>query len=889
MIRKIFKFVGTKDYTIRENMIINIMFLGLAIDAVAIVEELFVATSFYNLIPLLGIMVGLLLAMLLMFKFQKSEAAAILIGFSVVLVAFPSVFLLSGGIDGGSTVWFVLGIFYFIGMFNGRKMYAFTGITIIVDSIVYYTGYKYPEMINQMDSIEEVYFDSFFGVVLVGLLLGFVTKYQLRAYDRERQLALSQRDEIEKFSDSKNDFFASMSHEIRTPINTIIGLNEMILREEKISEETIENAVTIQNASKMLLSLVNDILDLSQIESKKMEIIPVEYKTTAFFSDLIDMIRIRLEEKELDFKVHVDRDFPSVLFGDDKRLKQVVLNLLTNAAKYTKQGSVTLEARVEKIGEEWCKVTISVSDTGVGIRSENLEALFNSFTRVENSDNRKIEGTGLGLSISKQLMELMGGQITVDSIYTKGSTFTVMLEQKIVNATPIGNVNFLGNIKHREIYKQKFEAPEARVLVVDDNDLNRTVITKLLKATKLQIDMADGGESCLEMTQKKYYDVILMDYMMPDMNGDEVTKLIRKQESGLCRQTPVIALTADVTFGKGGTLREMGFDEFVEKPIKSSELEEAILRHLPGDVIEYQLKTYDRESISRTEFKNVYKRRKVTITNDCVSDIPLELRDKYEIKTIYSYINTDGNRFCDTLEIDTTSLGRFLSDTEATAVAEAATIEDYEKFFAECLTEAEDVIHISLGKSMGDSYSNAVAAAKGFGHVHVIDSGNISCGMALVVLDAARMASRGGNVNEIIDEIDRVKNNIVSNFILPSSQIFYQNGYTDIITAKFVQLFRMHPVLKSRQSSLVISGLRFGKLSTARKRFVRQHIIWKKNSHGDICYITHAGLSVKEQEEIYNEVLAAGRFNRIIMEKSSVTNACFSGMGTIGIAFYVEK
>ena len=259
---------------IREHLIRRIAFFGIFISLVAF-SEVFVAQNTYlTLIPLSVLIVLLIIALLLAYKYKKHDAAAILICIAAEFIAFPAVFFLSGGINGGSTIWFVLGIFYSIGMFHGIRMVIFTGLTFVADFLCYYIGYIHPEYIVKLDN-NEIYLDSFLGVILVGILLGIVSKYQIKSYEREKIKALEQKDEIEKLSDSKSDFFANMSHEIRTPINAIIGLDEMILREKDISEEVYENATSIQNASKMLLSLVNDILDLSKIESQKMQILPL--------------------------------------------------------------------------------------------------------------------------------------------------------------------------------------------------------------------------------------------------------------------------------------------------------------------------------------------------------------------------------------------------------------------------------------------------------------------------------------------------------------------------------------------------------------------------------------------------------------------------------------
>ncbi|MDE5597061.1 MAG: fatty acid-binding protein DegV, partial [Lachnospiraceae bacterium] len=386
-------------------------------------------------------------------------------------------------------------------------------LSVAADIVTYGYAYYHPEVITPMASRAAAYIDSLFAVLAVGLAGGAILKVQMKMFENERAVAWKQQKELEEVSVSKNSFFASMSHEIRTPINTIIGLNEMIIRESS-EEATKEYAANIQSASKMLLNLVNDILDLSQMEMKKMEIVPLEYKTEELFSGLINMIKVRLDEKKLDFRVDIDENLPSVLFGDMKRVSQVLLNILANAAKYTQEGSVTLTVRMEKAGEDEISLIVAVSDTGIGIRKEDLQNIYDAFKRVDSRKNMKVEGSGLGLSITKQFVDLMNGEITVDSIYTKGSVFTITLPQKVVEWTPIGDVKFLSRGKTvTNEYRQSFEAPEARVLIVDDNPMNSMVESKLLKATKIKIDVAESGAQCLEMTKRKYYHVILMDYM----------------------------------------------------------------------------------------------------------------------------------------------------------------------------------------------------------------------------------------------------------------------------------------------------------------------------------------------------------------------------------------
>lgn len=892
MFDKIFHWPDESHFGLRERLIRRIMLIGTIIAFVALIEVFGFTTTYWTAVPLVGLVAVMLISLVLTYRFRKVEIAADVIGFIAIAIVFPVIFFLSGGIEGGATVWFVLGIFYAIGMFNGARMIFFVTLTFLVDTCTYLVGYFHPELIITMSSTKDIYIDSLFGVILVGVLLGAITKYQLAAYDKERQTALKQKEEIEQFSDSKSAFFASMSHEIRTPINTIIGLNEMILREENISKETTENAVTIQNASKMLLSLVNDILDLSQIESNKMEIVPIKYNSKEMFRELVEMIQVRVKEKNLNFIIDISNDIPLELFGDDKRIKQVLLNLLTNAVKYTKEGDVTFSARSEMLGEEWCKLVISVADTGVGIKKENLEGLFDSFRRVQNEDNRKIEGTGLGLSISKQLVDLMGGQITVDSIYTKGSIFTVILEQQVKSEETIGNIDFLSkNQSIQNVYQQSFEAPEARILVVDDNEMNRLVVSKLLKATKIQIDYAASGLECLDMTRMKYYNVILMDYMMPGMNGVDTLQEVRKQENGLCRETPIVVLTADSALGVGNRYLEYGFDAMIEKPFRGAQLEEGILNFLPNEILEYRFNLPKQQIFVGGDNVRISKRRqkKICITADCVSDIVDEWVSKYDIRLMYLYINTSMCRFCDTKEINSESLSKFLSDSDSNITAEAASVEDYEKFFAESLIEAEEVIHISLGSNMGKSYHNAVQAARGFGHVHVIDSGHLSGGMALVVMRAAQLVVQGREVTEICEEILRVQKNINSFFIMPSANIFYKNGYTNAAIVKIFGGLRLHPIIRTRQAGLEICGFRMGDIVTSRRRFVKNLVRFRRMPVNDIIYITHAGLSVQEQEMIISDIKKYTNFERVVMQKCSVTNATFSGLGTLGVAYVSER
>ena len=439
------------------------------------------------------------LALFLAVSYRKIKEASWLLIIVSNLVLFPTIFIMSSGMDSGTPVWLVLELVFIFLMFTGKDFLIAFFLSVTSFLVTYFIAYRFPEIVPAPASRFYSFTDSYITIILVSCIIGVLLKLQMMTYDRERQLAQEQKEEVEKIAHSKDAFFANMSHEIRTPINTIIGLNEMILRED-ISEEIAENAINIQNASKMLLTIINDILDLSKLESGKMEIVPAQYEISSMFSDLVNLIWIRAHQKELEFKVDIDPEIPSMLFGDEVRLKQVITNILTNAVKYTNKGTVTLTAKGERVAADEILLRVSVEDTGMGIRKENLDNLFGSFRRMDERDNRNIEGTGLGLNISKQLIEMMGGKISVDSVYHKGSVFTIEVKQKIVNVRPIGVMNFAAKkqLNRRVRYRQSFTAPDARVLVVDDNDMNRMVAVKLLRGTKIQVETAESGKECLK-------------------------------------------------------------------------------------------------------------------------------------------------------------------------------------------------------------------------------------------------------------------------------------------------------------------------------------------------------------------------------------------------------
>ena len=387
---------------------------------------------------------------------------------------------------------------------------------------------------------------------------------------------------------AKDKFLAHMSHEIRTPINAVLGMNTMILRETH-EAHIKEYALDIQNAGHSLLALINDILDFSKIESGKLEIIPVEYDMSSLVYDISNMIKAKAEAKKLSLHIHVDENLPSKLLGDDVRIRQIVVNLLNNAVKYTQQGEVSLsiEGRVE--GRK-VVLDFSVEDTGIGIKDEDIEKLFKEFERIEEKRNRNIEGTGLGINITTQLLHLMGSKLNVESVYGEGSRFYFSLEQQIVDSTPIGDLEERIRKEATEYsYTAAFTAEDANILVVDDNLVNLKVFVSLLKYTKANVDVSDSGKSCLEMIREKYYDLIFLDHMMPEMDGLETLRRMKEMPDNKSKHSPIVALTANAITGAKEMYLAEGFDAFLPKPINPEKLEQMILKFLPRDLLRFDM------------------------------------------------------------------------------------------------------------------------------------------------------------------------------------------------------------------------------------------------------------------------------------------------------------
>ena len=435
-------------------------------------------------------------------------------------------------------------------------------------------------------------------LLLVDYLIDFYVGKEMEV-SKQRE-----REHIKKVSaENKRYFLNNISHEIRTPVNAMLGMDEMILRESR--ENAIRRyALEIRSSGRMLLALIDDILDSSMIEGGNLEVSPVEYDLTNVVNDVLNMNEFRAKEKNLSFEVHLDPSLPHLLYGDEIRIKQIMNNLLSNAVKYTQQGGIQYTLNFEKTDENHVNLLCSIKDTGIGIKKEDLEKLFQQFERIDEGRNRSLSGTGLGLNIVKKLLELMGGELSVESQYGGGSTFSFKVPQEVLkwNAIEEYHTDYESEASE-ENYKEIFRAPDAQVLIVDDTPMNITVIKSLLKTTKVKIDTAESGFECLKKVEKKKYDLIFLDHRMPEMDGVETLERMKELPKNQNSDTPVIALTANAISGARETYLEAGFADYLSKPVDGILLERTMIDFLPKEKVTFTQAT--EEDLQEESFEKI--------------------------------------------------------------------------------------------------------------------------------------------------------------------------------------------------------------------------------------------------------------------------------------------
>ena len=511
----------------------------------------------------------------------------------LMCVIFFTWYAISGVNEGFAILWIMLVPLAF--SYFGDVRYG-VSLSVYYQLLLFILFYS-PVRVYMAEYYTETFMNRFPILHLCGVALNSIAMIQYHLsyinqieYEKKLKEAV---DRAVKADNSKSIFLAQMSHEIRTPINTVLGMNEMILRTSK-EEETLDYAENIDLAGNTLLSLINSILDFSKIEDGKMEIHPVNYDTTKFINSIINSISQSAKSKGLEFLWEIDGSIPKAVFGDDVRLSQVIINLLTNAVKYTEEGSVKLIIRCDSLKDDDLRLFVAVADTGIGIKEEDLDRLDVSFERLDEIRNHNIEGTGLGISIVTRLLEMMGSSLMVESTYGKGSVFSFYVEQKIIDAAPLGD--FDNCVKESRLNRASdhiIAAPSARVLVVDDNEMNLKVAKNLLKLCQIVPDTATSGMDAIDMIRQNKYDVVFLDHMMPKMDGVETLNRLKSEEL-ISEETSVVALTANAILGARETYINAGFNDYLSKPIEMDALVEKLKQYLPEKA--YTLESSDEKT-----------------------------------------------------------------------------------------------------------------------------------------------------------------------------------------------------------------------------------------------------------------------------------------------------
>ena len=883
-----------KDYMHDGNVVIHdrmfMLISSLAFFFLLLTSVIVIALA-NNVTGFITLAASFLFLIVIIWGFRKNRItiSALIIACALIFFGTPFVFYVTLGIQGYTMIWCTIATLYIALILPGtaRKIMV-TLMMISVGACVYYDYVR--DLAANPNTLVRPYMEFYLLTWALCVMVALLAGFQSRLFVEENARSLKRQEEIERLIASQNNFFSSMSHEIRTPINTIIGLNEMILR-ENVSDEVAEDAANIQSASKLLLSLINDILDMSKFESGQMKLTETNYHPGDMLSEVVGMLWLRAKDKGLEFHVNVAPDIPSELYGDEVRIKQILINILNNAIKYTKEGSVTLSIQCgEKEGNKQ-HILYSVTDTGMGIKKEDIPYLFTAFKRVDETANRHIEGTGLGLSIVKQFVELMHGQITVNSVYTKGSTFIIDIPQIVAGDSVIGEVDV--EKKHhfgvRTQYHQKFEAPEARVLVVDDNASNILVVKKLLRDTKVLLDTAESGEEALQRTVEKNYHVILMDHLMPEMDGIECLKKIRSQMGGRCRESKIVALTANAGSDVQALYVREGFDGYLTKPISGEGLEKELYRLLPKELVHT---TGESEEIAQETIQWMHKnqtKRPVIITTESVADLPESIIEKYGIMVIPHMVETEDGIFDDGSEIETNGLLQYMEDESKAVSTISPSVERHEAFFADALTKANNVIHISISSRV--EHSGCIAAneaAASFENVFVIDTGHLSSGQGILAIIACRLVETGMPPQEIVKELQRMTQKVQTSFIVDNLDFMARAGQVSTRVAKTLNAFTVHPMLRLKNGKIGVGKAYFGSRERSWNQYIGDCLKNKEFIDKGILFVTYVGITQKEQDIIREKIKIYMDFDEIYFQKASPAIAVNCGPGTFGLLYRVK-
>ncbi|MBQ8945819.1 MAG: DegV family EDD domain-containing protein [Lachnospiraceae bacterium] len=890
-IRKLFNyFVAAvkdpeRDFTERMYLILTVV-SEIAV-FIAFVGDLLTDESMVEILTLAGTLIVMPVITIICLRRNRVDVAIKLVVALLIFFILPVIFIFGGGLRGGGFIWVIFAYMYAGMVLSGKLRTASLIAITILTGICFEIAYRLRDLIY-VHTIRMTHIDMFISVILVGLVCFLMSLIQGMVFKAENERARKEAERAEELTVSQNRFFSSMSHEIRTPINSILGLNELILRDENASDEIVKDASGIQGAGKMLLALINDILDFSKMEAGSMDIVPVDYRIGNMLSEIVNMIWLRAHEKGLKFDVSIDPKVPSVLFGDEVRIKQVIINLLNNAVKYTPSGSIGLHIESEEAGDDAVLLHISVSDTGMGIKKEAIPFLFDAFKRVDQEKNRMIEGTGLGLSIVKQIIELMGGNITVSSVYGEGSTFTAVIRQGVSDHSEIGELNIHNQqVVRTSTYESSFTAPEAAILIVDDNEMNLEVESRLLIDTEMVIDKAAGGKEALDMSLKRHYDVILMDHLMPEMDGIECMEMLRKQVGGLNRNTPVVVLTANAGSENRELYNRAGFDGYLVKPVSGESLEEMLIRHIAPEKLMLSSK-------SMSMFEDIEAgagyigKEQIMITTTCMADIPDRIIKKANISILPFLVKTDEGVFKDGIQMDSDEVMRYMK-RGGNATSSAPTESDYTEFFANNLKRAHFLIHIAITTSMSDDYHVASEAARSFDNVYVVNSECLSSSTGILVMIANKLVRQGFTVEEIIAELESVKKRLKCSFIIDTTDYMVKKNLVSTKVHMLTRLLNLHPMLRIRDDRSGVGGAWIGSTRRAYRGYIRKAFPSDVIPDSEIVFITYVDVPTETLQWIQEEISRIAYFERVIFKQASAAIASNCGPGTFGILYFVKS
>ena len=567
----------------RERLVTICLLFSSFAGVVGTIATIIQASSIVAIIAIMMFPISTVILQIWVKKTKQYDLCCIIFTVLLCYIIFPIIFFSGGGMQSGMIVYFTLGavtLFLLVGD-NIKTLVTMATLYILINFSCMLISFFYPSTVTPIGEYAMGFFDIVVAVTISTILILIGLFFQNAMFKAEQKRAY-------EAIRAKDEFLASMSHELRTPLNAIIGLSAtQIELEDESSIKNKDIMKKINYSGTTLLGIINDLLDVSKIGSGKFELVHAEYDTGELIHNSINMNKVRIGEKPIEFNVKIDPLLPSVLYGDDLRIRQILNNMLSNAFKYTNEGNVTLDISCKIEGDEALLVII-VSDSGMGIMEDDLPRIFDKYNKLGNAQTRYIEGTGLGLSITKELVKMMNGDITVDSVYGKGSTFTASIRQKMIDPTPIGkikseafsNFDFREEKQSAEIDSMNQKSYEGcRFLVVDDVEINLFVAREMLLPYDAVVDCVESGQEAIDLISNgdAQYDIIFMDHMMPGIDGIEATRIIHEEiDSDYARNIPIVALTANVLVGNEEKFLDSGFRAFLPKPIDSKRLSETL-------------------------------------------------------------------------------------------------------------------------------------------------------------------------------------------------------------------------------------------------------------------------------------------------------------------------